>query len=113
MFEYFDGFATGGLSAENLFHLLHKNRCAHDPAGWCFAFMEWWTTWLLMQKDGRVWKDDLRACYEGTLFFNIKEARTSGNWHRGYGFGEFFEGMWNIRTWRHWEIEERQKAKSR
>ena len=113
MFDYFDESGSGSLSAEDLLHLLHKNRCGVDPAGWCFAFMEWWTTWLLMQREGRVWKDDLRACYGGTLFFKIKEARTSGKgWNQGYGFQEFLEGIWKASTWRRWEIDQRKELKS-
>jgi peroxygenase len=108
VFTHFDRSGTGGLSAEDLLQLLNRNRCAWDILGWFFAFMEWWTTWLLMQKDGRVWKDDLRACYDGTLFWKIQKAREPGGegWEQGYGFGEFFEGMYKAGTWRHWEIKQ-------
>ena len=109
VFAYFDQAGIGGLSAEDLLHLLSKNRCAADPAGWCFAFMEWWTTWSLMQRDGRVWKEDLRACYDGTIFWRIEKARQpgGGGWNQGYGFREFFEGMLKACTWRYWEIKSR------
>lgn len=108
LFTYFDKSGTGGLSAEDLLQLLNRNRCAWDILGWFFAFMEWWTTFLLMQKDGRVWKDDLRACYDGTLFWKIHKAREPGGegWNQGYGFGDLFEAMWKAGTWRHWEIKE-------
>jgi peroxygenase len=75
LYERFDTAGEGGLSAADMLALWKKDRCAADPAGWSFAFMEWWTTWLLLQKDGLVWKDDLRACYDGTLFWRIKEQR--------------------------------------
>ncbi|KAJ3531378.1 hypothetical protein NM208_g8905 [Fusarium decemcellulare] len=75
LFDRFDSFGVGGLTAEDLLNLWTKNRCAADPAGWSFAFMEWWTTWMLLQKDGLVWKDDLRACYDGSLFWKIKHER--------------------------------------
>ncbi|KAH7116539.1 Caleosin [Dactylonectria estremocensis] len=75
LFERFDSSGAGGLSASNLIELWKKDRCAADPAGWSFAFMEWWTTWLLLQRDGLVWKDDLRACYDGSLFWKIKRER--------------------------------------
>ncbi|KAI1402682.1 Caleosin-domain-containing protein [Hypoxylon fuscum] len=74
MFDRFDTCGTGGLSMSDLAALWKKHRCAADPAGWSFAFMEWWTTWLLLQKNGRVWKDDLKACYDGTLFWKISCA---------------------------------------
>ncbi|OTA62446.1 Caleosin-domain-containing protein, partial [Hypoxylon sp. EC38] len=86
VFDRFDRSSTGGLSVGDLAELLRKDRCAADPAGWSFAFMEWWTTWLLLQKDGRVWKDDLRGCYDGTIFWKISEERSKGNgWQKGYG----------------------------
>ncbi|KAH7312530.1 Caleosin related protein-domain-containing protein [Stachybotrys elegans] len=75
LYERFDTTGAGGLSAGDMLALWKKDRCAADPAGWSFAFMEWWTTWLLLQKDGLVWKDDLRACYDGTLFWRIKDQR--------------------------------------
>jgi len=91
LFERFDSSGVGGLSARNLIELWKKDRCAADPAGWSFAFMEWWTTWLLLQRDGLVWKDDLRACYDGSLFSKIKRERDSG--HQGkksFAMGNFF-----------------------
>jgi peroxygenase len=50
MWERFDTDGAGGLGVGNLWHLLAKDRVAADPAGWSFAFMEWGTTWLLLQK---------------------------------------------------------------
>ncbi|KAK8101841.1 hypothetical protein PG999_012215 [Apiospora kogelbergensis] len=35
---------------------------AADVAGWSFSFMEWWTTWLLQQGNGRVWGEDIGTC---------------------------------------------------
>ncbi|KAL7622291.1 hypothetical protein AAE478_007795 [Parahypoxylon ruwenzoriense] len=106
MFSRFDTSGTGGLGAGDLAALWKKNRCAADPAGWSFAFMEWWTTWLLLQKDGRVWKDDLRACYDGTLFWKISVERSKGDGERnGYGFTEFIHGLWFAGSWKYWEIQ--------
>ncbi|KAI2628841.1 Caleosin-domain-containing protein [Hypoxylon sp. NC1633] len=105
VFDRFDTAGTGGLSVGDLAELLRKDRCAADPAGWSFAFMEWWTTWLLLQRDGRVWKEDLRACYDGSLFWRISEARSKGDgWHQGYGIGDFVESMCLRGTWRYWEV---------
>ncbi|KAI9167154.1 putative peroxygenase 3 [Paramyrothecium foliicola] len=67
--------SSQGLGAREVYELWKKDRCAADPAGWTFAAMEWWTTWVLLQKDGRVRKDDLRACYDGSLFWKIYEER--------------------------------------
>ena len=89
IFSKYDKGSTGGLSASELFDLIHGDRVAADPYGWCAAFMEWFTTWLLIQKDGRVWKEDIRQCYDGSLFWRIRDARISGKgWNQGYGFSD-------------------------
>ncbi|KAI1380312.1 Caleosin-domain-containing protein [Hypoxylon crocopeplum] len=104
IFDRFDTSGIGGLGVGELAELLKKDRCAADPAGWSFAFMEWWTTWLLLQKNGRVWKDDLRACYDGTLFWKISEERSKGDgWQKGYGIDEFLQSLWFGGTWKYWE----------
>ena len=103
MFATFDRDGAGGLSVEDTMHIWQKNRVAHDFAGWCFAFMEWWTTWLLLQQNGRIWKDDLRACYDGTLFWKISNARKSPQgWQQGYGIEDFLYGIIDKGTWRSW-----------
>jgi peroxygenase len=112
MFARYDTTNSGGLSAGELWTLWKKNRCAADPAGWSFAFMEMWTTWLLLQEDGRVWKDDLKACYDGTLFWRISEMNESGEgWRKGYGMQDFVEGIWYGRTWKNWELEDKKKTR--
>lgn len=112
MFERWDIDGCGGLSADQMWHMWKKNRLAADVAGWCFAFMELWTTWLLLQRDGRVWKDDLRGCYNGTLFWSISEKVQKGKWDQGYGFSDFFDGMMKGGSWRNWELKERQKGRA-
>lgn len=106
MFARYDTTRSGGLSAHELWTMWKKNRCAADPAGWSFSFMEMWTTWLLLQEDGRVWKDDLRACYDGTLFWRVSESYESGKpWQKGYGMRDFLEGIWLGGTWKNWEVK--------
>lgn len=78
VFARYDGDRVNGLTLRQLSEMTRRNRCAADPAGWSFAFMEWYTTWLLLARDGRVWKDDLRACYEGTIFHRIAEEVSAG-----------------------------------
>jgi peroxygenase len=108
MFRVFDVEGKGGLSADQLWTLWKKNRVAWDVAGWCFAFMEWSTTWLLLQREGVVRKEDLRACYDGSLFWRVAEARRSdpSGWDGGYGVGDFLKGTWKGRTWRTWELDQ-------
>lgn len=86
MFAKFDTTNSGSLSAGELWALIKGNRLAVDPFGWGAAFFEFGTTWLLLQKDGRVAKEDLRQTYDGTIFWKIKEAREKGKgWNKGFG----------------------------
>ena len=106
LFDKFDGSGTGSLGVSELFWLLKKDRVAADPAGWSFAFMEWGTTWLLLQKGGRVWKEDLRQCYDGSLFWRIRHERLEGEgWPQGYGWREFVNSVGAGKSWKTWEHE--------
>lgn len=98
----------GSLGVGDLVRLHARNRVAADPAGWSFAAMEWWTTWLLLQRDGRVWKEDLRAMYDGTLFWRIREERIKGEggWTQGYGWKDWTDTLWYNGTWKTWELGE-------
>ncbi|MCJ1250891.1 hypothetical protein MMC30_008119 [Trapelia coarctata] len=105
LFAKFDKSGKGSLDVDELWMLLSNNRAAADPAGWSFAFMEWWTTWLLLQKDGRVWKEDLRQCYDGSLFWRIQEDRTKEKgWRQGYGWRDFVRSMYKEGTWKEWTL---------
>ena len=91
MFAEFDSTGTGSLGALDLWRMAGRNRVAADVAGWTFAAMEWSTTWLLLQKEGRVEKDDLRQCYDGTIFWQLRQEILEGKGpSRGYGMKEFF-----------------------
>ncbi|KAL4737668.1 Caleosin related protein-domain-containing protein [Aspergillus similis] len=88
MFAKYDGDQDGALTFGELFNMMHGNRCAADPFGWGAAFFEWVTTWLLIQKDGKVYKDDLLGVYDGSLFWKIAKARKSREgWSQGFGLG--------------------------
>ena len=90
---------------EELWRLIAKDRVAADPAGWSFAFMEWWTTWLLLQREGRVWKEDLRQCYDGSIFWRIREERSVGKgWRQGYGWRDFVGSLRTGATWKEWKV---------
>ncbi|EWG39815.1 hypothetical protein FVEG_02508 [Fusarium verticillioides 7600] len=96
MFQRFDTSGDGALTADDLWRLWAKDRCAADPAGWTFAFMEWWTTYVLLQEDGIVRKDDLRACYDGSLFWRIKDERDRSSecmYRRSFGMRNFFASI--------------------
>ncbi|KAJ4065621.1 hypothetical protein NW756_005824 [Fusarium oxysporum] len=96
MFQRFDTSGEGGLTADDLWRLWAKDRCAADPAGWTFAFMECWTTYVLLQEDGVVKKDDLRACYDGSLFWRIRDERERSSEYMGrksFGMRNFFASI--------------------
>lgn len=105
-----NGEREGSLGVGDIIRLHGRNRVAADPAGWSFAAMEWWTTWLLLQRGGRVWKEDLRSMYDGTLFWKIREQRMKEDgWRQGYGWKDWVEGVGSHGTWKTWEVEEQQK----
>ena len=96
LFARFDRSGTGSLGSRELWDLVRKDRVAADPAGWSFAMMEWSTTWLLLQRDGRVEKEDLRAIYDGSLFWRIREEEKGSGWGKGYGWKEFYQRPWDF-----------------
>ncbi|TDZ40817.1 putative peroxygenase 3 [Colletotrichum trifolii] len=76
------------LTFKEVFGLMSRNRCAVDPFGWTASFFEWVTTWMLLAKDGKIHKEDLRRVYDGSLFWEIREKRHSGQgWKQGWGIG--------------------------
>jgi len=86
MFSKWDEEDKGSLSWLELWNMIAGNRLAVDPYGWGAAVFEFGTTWLLLQRNGRVCKEDLRQTYDGTIFWKIKEMRESGKgWNKGFG----------------------------
>ncbi|KAG6828411.1 hypothetical protein H0H92_008075 [Tricholoma furcatifolium] len=52
--------------------MLQGNRNPFDPFGWVSAALEWYTTYLILwPEDGKVKKEDIRAIYDGSLFYKI------------------------------------------
>ncbi|KAM7213390.1 putative peroxygenase 3 [Rhypophila decipiens] len=89
MFARYDLRNEGALSGRQLFGLIKGNRVAVDPFGWFAAVFEFGTTWLLLQKDGKVSKEDLRQTYDGSVFWRVREARQNGKgWDKGFGLGD-------------------------
>ncbi|KAH7925222.1 hypothetical protein BV22DRAFT_1034217 [Leucogyrophana mollusca] len=83
------------MTLGELFRFIRGNRLAMDPFGWTASILEWGTTWLLVQKDGCIQKEDVRKMYDGSLFYEIREQRkTKEGWNKGWGIGGdgFFGG---------------------
>ncbi|PYH91851.1 caleosin domain protein [Aspergillus ellipticus CBS 707.79] len=93
LFAKYDGDGDGGLTLRELWAMMAGNRCVGDFFGWGAALFEWGTTWLLIQREGKVWKEDLRGIYDGSLFWKIREERRAGRgWSQGFGIGDGFVG---------------------
>ncbi|OCL08545.1 Caleosin-domain-containing protein [Glonium stellatum] len=76
------------LTLMETYNMIRGHRCAADPFGWGAAFFEWGTTWLLIQRNGRIHKEDLRQVYDGSIFWRIRNARNDGKgWNQGFGIG--------------------------
>ncbi|KAL2819298.1 hypothetical protein BDW59DRAFT_174898 [Aspergillus cavernicola] len=59
-----EGRLDGVLKFGELFEMMCGNQCAVDPLGrWGAVFFEWVTTWLLIQRDRKVYKEDLKGVY--------------------------------------------------
>lgn len=94
IFSKYDKEGDGTLTLRELFDLMHGQRGPVDPFGWCAAFFEWITTWLLVQKDGKVYKEDVRQVFDGSIFWRIRDSRMKKEgWRQGFGFlGDNFIG---------------------
>jgi hypothetical protein len=94
MFAKWDVDNTGSLSAGEMWEMIKGNRLAADPFGvryllptscasthsrrqWGAAIFEFGTTWLLLQYDGRVSKEDLRQTYDVSAFSMDETCHTS------------------------------------
>ncbi|EED23685.1 calcium binding protein Caleosin, putative [Talaromyces stipitatus ATCC 10500] len=88
IFAKYDSDRDGAITLSDITRLMKGQRVAADPFGWGAALFEWGTTWLLLQKDGKVYKEDLRQLYDGSLFWRIREQRKQPKgWQQGYGLG--------------------------
>ncbi|KAK1763165.1 Caleosin related protein-domain-containing protein [Phialemonium atrogriseum] len=86
LFSKWDKEGGGSLTFMELFSMIHGNRLVADPFGWGASILEWVTTWLLVQQRGRVYKEDLRQVYDGSIFWRIREARRGRReWRRPSG----------------------------
>jgi len=59
IFTKYDRENKGGLTLMEGMRMLHGNRVVADFAGYLAAFDEWVLTYLLIAKDGVVYKEDV------------------------------------------------------
>ena len=75
MFSQIDKSGSGDLSFGEMWSLGRENRHITNPVGYVLFFVKIWTAWLLLQKGGLVQEEDFRQCYDGTLFWRIRNKR--------------------------------------
>lgn len=88
LFAKWDEGIKGELTGWELWRMVGGNRNAVDPFGWFAGIFEFGATFLLLQKNGCVDKEDLRQTYDGTIFYKIKELHARGQWDKGFGLWE-------------------------
>ncbi|GET01012.1 caleosin domain protein [Rhizophagus clarus] len=74
VFSKYDRDNKGGLSFNDIVQIIRGNANAFDPYGWIAASFEWGTLYFLCEKDGIVSKEDLRSCFDGTLFYRMEQT---------------------------------------
>ncbi|RUS22340.1 caleosin domain protein [Endogone sp. FLAS-F59071] len=67
------------ITAWELLNLTKGQRNFADPFGWAAVFFEWLATFLLLEHNGKLRKEDIRELYDGSLFYNIREQRRRQN----------------------------------
>jgi peroxygenase len=76
------------MTYNQLWNFIRGNRVAMDPFGWTASFLEWSVAFLLLQKDGMLYKEDVRMLLDGSIFFKVKAERESKRgWNQGFGLG--------------------------
>ncbi|KAH9881892.1 hypothetical protein J1614_001063 [Plenodomus biglobosus] len=64
------------LTWRTMYNLWRGQCCANDFFGWFAGGLEWIAMYILLwPHDGRLRKEDIRGVYEGSIFFEIAEAR--------------------------------------
>ncbi|KAF2029169.1 Caleosin-domain-containing protein [Setomelanomma holmii] len=79
--EIFTKYADGRdyLTFTDMVNMLKGQRNVSDPIGWGGAIFEWGATYLMLwPADGRMMKEDIRAIFDGSIFYVIAERRAKG-----------------------------------
>ncbi|KAF1838168.1 Caleosin-domain-containing protein [Decorospora gaudefroyi] len=76
--EIFSKYAGGRdyLTIGDFPNMLRGQRNISDPIGWGGFIFEWSATWIMLwPEDGRMMKEDIRAIYDGSIFYKVAERR--------------------------------------
>ncbi|KAK0648176.1 Caleosin related protein-domain-containing protein [Cercophora newfieldiana] len=91
MFSKWDSGDKGALSVWELWNMITGHRVAMDPFGWSAGVFEFGTTFLLVQENGVVSKEDMRRIYDGSIFWHIRALkRKDRTWNKGFGLRNMF-----------------------
>ncbi|KAI4251636.1 MAG: hypothetical protein LQ352_004730 [Teloschistes flavicans] len=74
IFAKYDQGGKGGLDVDDLWIFWKDQRMVFDFFGWAACALEWVATYLLIwPADGILKKDDVRAIYDGSIFYKRAE----------------------------------------
>ncbi|RMZ72528.1 caleosin domain containing [Pyrenophora seminiperda CCB06] len=74
----FEKYAEGEefLTWRTMYGVWRGQCCANDWFGWFAGGLEWIAAYVLLwPQDGKMYKDEIRGIYDGTIFWKIAEAR--------------------------------------
>ncbi|PFH53897.1 hypothetical protein AMATHDRAFT_72925 [Amanita thiersii Skay4041] len=64
------------LSFTEGLRMLYGSRNLYDPFGWFAAMFEWLATYIMLwPMDGRMKKEEIKAIYDGSMFYKVASAR--------------------------------------
>ncbi|GAQ91219.1 Caleosin [Klebsormidium nitens] len=87
IFSKHDRSGKGSLTFMEMLALTETNKNAFDAFGWIAEKLEWGVTfWLLADHRGRVAKEHIRECLDGSVFYRIEKERQEEA-HRKQGRG--------------------------
>ncbi|GAQ81996.1 Caleosin [Klebsormidium nitens] len=66
----------GALTVSQLFEMTQGNAVVYDLFGWLAEKLEWALTyWMLADHRGLMYKENVRQCLDGSLFYRIEKER--------------------------------------
>jgi len=91
IFSKYDKGNKGGLDIYDLGRMLRYNTNANDIFGPSAAVLEWGTLYLLCAQNGIISKEDVRTCFDGTLFYRM--AETEEKRQKGIGLSDVLKNL--------------------
>jgi peroxygenase len=85
IFSKYDRDNKGGLNLRDMWEMTSEMRNVFDFFGWFANKFEWGTLWLLCKNEqGVVTKEQVRRCFDGTLFYHMaRDLKEKSEQRRG------------------------------